>query len=65
MKLTDVFCKLPDFYYKPFADLKLQEDLTGFTINKGNTGQFLQQLLSMPNNSNLRSCIHKHIFLNN
>lgn len=53
MKLTDVFCKLPDFYYKPFSDLKLQEDLTGFTINKGNTGQFLQQLLDMPNNSNL------------
>ncbi len=53
MKLTDVFSKLPDFYYKPFSVLKLQEDLTGFTINKGNTGQFLQQLLGMPNNSNL------------
>lgn len=53
MKLTDVLPKLPALYHKPFAELKLQEDITGFTINKGNTGQFLQQLLGMPNNSNL------------
>ncbi|WP_066804342.1 hypothetical protein [Moraxella oblonga] len=53
MKLTDVFSKLPELYYKPFRELKRQEDITSFTINKGNTGQFLQQLLDMPNNSNL------------
>lgn len=53
MKLSDVFSKLPTIYHKPFSELKLQEDITGFTINKGNTGQFLQQLLNMPNNSNL------------
>lgn len=53
MKLTDVFDKLPALYHKPFSQLKLQEDLTSFTINKGNTGQFLQQLLDMPNNSDL------------
>ena len=53
MKLVDVFDKLPALYHKPFSQLKLQEDLTSFTINKGNTGQFLQQLLDMPNNSDL------------
>jgi len=53
MKLEDVFSKLPALYNKKFGDLKLQEDISGFTINKGNTGQFLQQLLGMPNNSNL------------
>lgn len=53
MKLEDVFSKLPALYNKKFGDLKLQEDISGFTINKGNTGQFLQQLLDMPNNSNL------------
>lgn len=53
MKLTDVFPKLPLIYYKPFYLLKMQEDITSFTINKGNTGQFLQKLLDMPNNSNL------------
>lgn len=53
MKLEEVFHKLPRLYYKPFSELKLQEDISGFTINKGNTGQFLQQLLDMPNNSDL------------
>ena len=53
MKLEEVFDKLPDLYYKKFSELKLQEDIGGFTINKGNTGQFLQQLLGMPNNSDL------------
>lgn len=53
MKLTDVFDKLTTLYYKPFSELKHQEELSNFTINKGNTGQFLQQLLDMPNNSNL------------
>ena len=53
MRLEDVFSKLPSLYNKKFGDLKLQEDISAFTINKGNTGQFLQQLLNMPNNSNL------------
>lgn len=56
MKLTDTFNILPTLYYKPFSELKLQKNMTGFTINKGNkgyAGQFLQQLLGMPNNSNL------------
>lgn len=53
MKLEDVFARLPSLYQKKFQELKLQEDISSFTINKGNTGQFLQQLLDMPNNSNL------------
>lgn len=53
MRLEDVFDKLPALYNKRFGELKLQEDISGFTINKGNTGQFLQQLLDMPNNSKL------------
>lgn len=57
MRLEDVFSKLPALYNKRFGDLKLQEDISGFTINKGNTGQFLQQLLDMPNNSNLTDFI--------
>lgn len=57
MRLEDVFSQLPSLYHKKFRDLKLQEDISGFTINKGNTGQFLQQLLDMPNNSNLTDFI--------
>lgn len=57
MRLEDVFSKLPALYGKTFKELKLQEDISGFTINKGNTGQFLQQLLDMPNNSNLTDFI--------
>lgn len=53
MRLEDVFLQLPELYNKRFGQLKLQEDISSFTINKGNTGQFLQQLLDMPNNSNL------------
>ena len=53
MKLEDVFEKLPQLYNKKFGELKLQEDISGFSINKGNTGQILQQLLDMPNNSKL------------
>lgn len=53
MQLEEVFSKLPTFYEKKFLELKLQEDISGFSINKGNTGQFLQQLLDMPNNSKL------------
>ncbi len=53
MRLEDVFPRLPELYNRRFDDLRLQEDISGFTINKGNTGQFLQQLLDMPNNSNL------------
>lgn len=53
MKLTDVFDILPSLYNKPFSILKHEQDISGFTINKGNTGQFLQELLNIPNNSNL------------
>lgn len=53
MKLADVLPQLPNLYHKKFSELKLQEDISGFTINKGNTGQFLQNLLDMPNNSKL------------
>jgi DNA mismatch repair protein MutH len=53
MRLTDVFDKLTTLYYRPFSELKQQEDISSFTINKGNTGQFLQELLNMPNNSHL------------
>ncbi|UNK05507.1 hypothetical protein MN210_00825 [Psychrobacter raelei] len=53
MRLEEVFDKLPKLYNKPFSELKLEEDISGFSINKGNTGQFLQALLDMPNNSDL------------
>ncbi len=53
MKLTDVFPKLPNLYHKKFSELKLEKDISGFTVNKGNTGQFLQTLLDMPNDSKL------------
>lgn len=53
MKLTDTFDKLPSLYNIPFSILKLQEDLSHFSFNKGQTGQFLQQLLDMPLNSSL------------
>lgn len=53
MNLEDVFEKLPKLYNKRFGELKLQEDISGFTLNKGNAGQFLQELLDMPNNSKL------------
>lgn len=33
MKLEDVFEKLPQLYNKKFGELKLQEDISGFSIN--------------------------------
>lgn len=53
MKLEDVFSRLPELYNKRFGELKLKEDISGFAVNKGNAGQFLQELLNMPNNSKL------------
>lgn len=53
MNLEDVFTQLPELYNKKFSELKLQKDISGFTVNKGNAGQFLQELLNMPNNSKL------------
>lgn len=64
MRLEDVFSKLPALYNKKFGDLKLQEDISGFRINKGNTGQFLQQLLDMPNNSNLTDFVNGELKTN-
>ena len=53
MKLEEIIPKLPEIYQKKFLELKLEEDISGFTINKGNTGQFLQKLLNMPLNCDL------------
>lgn len=53
MKLADTFAILPTLYYKTFSELKRQENISSFIINKGNTGQFLQELLDLPNNSKL------------
>lgn len=53
MKLEDVFSRLPELYNKRFGELKLKEDISGFAVNKGNAGQFLQELLNMPNDSKL------------
>lgn len=53
MLLEETFDILPKLYNKPFRELKLQADISSFTVNKGNTGQFLQALLKMPNNSKL------------
>lgn len=38
MRIEDTFEKLVTLYNKPFEELKLQEDISSFTINKGNTG---------------------------
>lgn len=53
MKLADTFSILPTLYYKTFSELKRQENISGFAVNKGNTGQFLQELLNLPHNSSL------------
>lgn len=53
MYLTDTYNILPTLYFRKFSELKRQENLDNFLINKGNTGQFLEQLLGLPNGSSL------------
>lgn len=53
MRLEEVFDRLPELYNRRFSELRAQENIDGFVINKGGTGQFLQRLLGMPNNSDL------------
>lgn len=42
MYLTDTYNILPTLYFRKFSELKRQENLDNFLINKGNTGQFLE-----------------------
>lgn len=54
MRLEDAFGVLPQLYNVRFVNLaQRRQDLQNFTINKGNTGQFLERLLGLPNGCRL------------
>lgn len=55
MRLEETFDILPQLYNVRFSELvqRIQQDLQNFTINKGNTGQFLERLLGLPNGCHL------------